>query len=277
MADGSSRIRSSRIQRFVQLIEELKSQLPGIASSPDGDTRAFDRLDRWDQNVITVFTNFGVAGEGRNLRERTARESYDVKSRAKDRNFGFLKECTDRREGLLDSLLEDVEANPEIWHARLSPGQPATPVGGATRPAIVSPRSVVFLGHGHNTVWARVQLHLQNDMHLKVEEWDSQPRAGRHTVEVLKGFLDACGFAVIVATAEDATNEGGVRARQNVVHEIGLFQGRLGFEKVAILMQAGVQELSNLAGLQVIPFSGDEVKAAFHDLDKMLRRERILQ
>jgi predicted nucleotide-binding protein len=123
----------------------------------------------------------------------------------------------------------------------------------------------------------RVQLHLQNDMHLKVEEWESKPRAGHHNVEVLKGILDACGFAVIVATAEDATRGGGVRARQNVVHEIGLFQGRLGFEKVAILMQDGVQEFSNLAGLQVITFPGDEVKAAFHDLDEMLRREGMVK
>ena len=46
MADGSS-----RVQDFVQLIEGLKSQLPGIASKHDSYTQAFDRLDRWDQNV----------------------------------------------------------------------------------------------------------------------------------------------------------------------------------------------------------------------------------
>jgi predicted nucleotide-binding protein len=80
-----------------------------------------------------------------------------------------------------------------------------------------------------------------------------------------------------VATAEDATRGGGVRARQNVVHEIGLFQGRLGFEKVAILMQHDVQEFSNLAGLQVITFTGDDVKATFLDLDAMLRREGMVK
>jgi hypothetical protein len=146
MADGSS-----RVQRFVQLIQDLKSQLPRIASKHDSYTQAFDRLDRWAQNVIEVFTSFGLAGDGRKLRELAARESYDVKSRVKDRDFGYLKECAERRDKLLDILLEDVEVNPEIWQARLSPGQRATPVG-ATQPAIVSPRSLVFLGHGHNKV-----------------------------------------------------------------------------------------------------------------------------
>lgn len=69
--------------------------------------------------------------------------------------------------------------------------------------------------------------------------------------------------------------EGGVRARQNVVHEIGLFQGRLGFEKVAVLSQRGVEEFSNLAGLQVIPFSDDQIEGAFYELHRTLKREGI--
>jgi predicted nucleotide-binding protein len=91
----------------------------------------------------------------------------------------------------------------------------------------------------------------------------------------LKAILESCIFAVIVATGEDAMAEGGVRARQNVVHEIGLFQGRLGFEKVAVLSQRGVEEFSNLAGLQVIPFSDDQIEGAFYELHRTLKREGI--
>lgn len=82
---------------------------------------------------------------------------------------------------------------------------------------------------------------------------------------------------VIVVTAEDKTAKGDVRARQNVVHEIGLFQGRLGFEKVALLMQEGVEEFSNLAGLQHIPFKGNAIDGAFYRLDEMLRREKLMK
>jgi predicted nucleotide-binding protein len=47
-----------------------------------------------------------------------------------------------------------------------------------------------------------------------------------------------------VLTAEDETHEGRLRARQNVVHEAGLFQGKLGFTKVALILQNGVEDFS---------------------------------
>jgi predicted nucleotide-binding protein len=61
-------------------------------------------------------------------------------------------------------------------------------------------------------------------------------------------------------TAEHETVDGKIRARQNVIHEAGLFQGRLGFEKVVLLKQDTTEEISNLAGLQYIPFNGDNVE-----------------
>jgi predicted nucleotide-binding protein len=93
----------------------------------------------------------------------------------------------------------------------------------------------------------------------------------------LKGLLSSSTFAAIVATGEDLTADRGVRARQNVVHEIGLFQGRLGFEKIALLEQEGVEGFSNIAGLQVIPFSGERIEAAFYDLDRMLKPEGVVR
>jgi len=42
-----------------------------------------------------------------------------------------------------------------------------------------------------------------------------------------------------------------------------LFQGSLGFEKVALLQQEGVEEFSNIAGLQVDLFPGDRIESAF--------------
>jgi hypothetical protein len=135
----------------------------------------------------------------------------------------------------------------------------------------------VFLGHGHGPVWSRVQLHLNSDLHLPVEVWESVSRAGRHNVEVLKGFLSTCGFAVLVVTGDDNTHDGVVRARQNVIHEIGLFQGRIGFERVALLEQEGLEGFSNIDGLQRIPFQGIKVEQCFYDLDRMLRREGFIK
>jgi predicted nucleotide-binding protein len=79
-----------------------------------------------------------------------------------------------------------------------------------------------------------------------------------------------------VLTAEDETVEGLKRARQNVVHEAGLFQGRLGFKKAVVLRQVGLEDFSNVAGLQYIGFSGDMIEQTFYELQRVLKREGML-
>jgi predicted nucleotide-binding protein len=135
----------------------------------------------------------------------------------------------------------------------------------------------VFLGHGRSPLWSRVQLHLNNDLHLSVEIWESVSRVGHHNLEILKGFLKVCGFAVLVVTGEDAVEGGHLRARQNVIHEIGLFQGRIGFERVALLEQEGLEGFSNIDGLQRIEFQGTKIDQSFYELDRMLRREGFIK
>jgi predicted nucleotide-binding protein len=71
--------------------------------------------------------------------------------------------------------------------------------------------------------------------------------------------------------------DGQLRARQNVIHEAGLFQGRVGFKKVILLMQDNVEGFSNVAGLQYIPFSGQEIEQTFYELQRVLKREGVVQ
>jgi Predicted nucleotide-binding protein containing TIR-like domain len=51
-------------------------------------------------------------------------------------------------------------------------------------------------------------------------------------------------------TGKDETKDGKLLARQNVVHEAGLFQGKLGFTRAIILLEEVTEEFSNLAGLK---------------------------
>jgi predicted nucleotide-binding protein len=44
-------------------------------------------------------------------------------------------------------------------------------------------------------------------------------------------MLDQASFAFLVMTAEDEQADGDHHARMNVIHEVGLFQGRLGFNR----------------------------------------------
>lgn len=61
-------------------------------------------------------------------------------------------------------------------------------------------------------------------------------------------------------------------ARQNVIHEAGLFQGRLGFMRAIVLLEEGCEEFSNIHGLGQIRFPAP----AFEEVRQVLEREGFL-
>ena len=172
---------------------------------------------------------------------------------------------------LLESMLDTVRYDwpeDEISSSELTE-PPAPPVQPARSPC-------VFIGHGRNLIWARLQIFLEHDLGLRTVNYESESRVGESIVPILKKMLDEATFAVLLLTAEDETSAGEKRARQNVIHEVGLFQGRLGFEKVVLLMQEGIEEFSNVAGLQYISFAGDNINQTFYELRRALERESQL-
>jgi predicted nucleotide-binding protein len=64
-----------------------------------------------------------------------------------------------------------------------------------------------------------------------------------------------------------------MHARENVIHEIGLFQRTLGLHKVIVLLEDGCKEFSNRAGVQYIPFSKGNIKEVFGEVVASIRRE----
>ena len=75
-------------------------------------------------------------------------------------------------------------------------------------------------------------------------------------------MLDAAAFAFLIMTAEDEQAKGEFNPRMNVVHEAGLFQGRLGFERAIVLLEEDCQEFSNIAGLGKIRFPRGNITAS---------------
>jgi predicted nucleotide-binding protein len=89
-------------------------------------------------------------------------------------------------------------------------------------------------------------------------------------------MLSEATFAILILTGEDETASGSMRARQNVIHEVGLFQSKLGFNKAILLRQEGVEDFTNLAGLQYIPFSDNKIEQAFYELGRTLKKEGLI-
>jgi predicted nucleotide-binding protein len=77
-------------------------------------------------------------------------------------------------------------------------------------------------------------------------------------------------------TAEDENAKGELQARMNVIHEVGLFQGRLGFTKAIILLEEGCQEFSNIQGLGQVRFPINNIAACFEEVRRVIEREGLI-
>jgi predicted nucleotide-binding protein len=95
-------------------------------------------------------------------------------------------------------------------------------------------------------------------------------------VQRLSQMLADASFAFLVLTAEDERADRKMQARMNVIHEAGLFQSRLGFERAIILLEEGCEEFSNLAGVVPIRFPTNNITAKFEEIRRVLERERII-
>ena len=135
----------------------------------------------------------------------------------------------------------------------------------------------IFIGHGRSPEWRDLKDYLRDRLRLEVDEFNMSPAAGLTTPERLAQMLDDAAFAFIVMTPEDEQPDGSKRARENVVHEAGLFQGRLGFRRAILLVENKCEEFSNIHGLTQIRFDSGNMRAYFDEIRSVLEREGIIK
>jgi len=124
-------------------------------------------------------------------------------------------------------------------------------------------------------VWVELKSYLQDDLQLTIEEFNRVSTAGIATANRLEQMLDDAAFAFLILTAEDEATDGKLHPRENVVHEAGLFQGKLGFKKAILLLEETCEKFSNIDGLGYIAFPKGKIRAAFEDIRKVLN-ERLI-
>ena len=119
----------------------------------------------------------------------------------------------------------------------------------------------IFIGHGGSSDWLRLRTFLSDTMRLQVDEFNIEPNAGTTTTVRIENMLSAARLAFLVMTAEDQHQDGTFHARENVIHEIGLFQARLGPTRAIVLLEDGCARFSNLDGLTTINFPRGDILA----------------
>jgi predicted nucleotide-binding protein len=135
----------------------------------------------------------------------------------------------------------------------------------------------VIFGHGGAPVWKDLKDFIQDRLDLPWDEFNRVPVAGITNIARLSEMLEDAAIAFIVMTAEDEQVGGKMQARMNVIHEAGLFQGKLGFTKAIVLREDGCEEFTNIEGLGQIRFPKGNIKAAFEEIRRVLEREKLIE
>jgi hypothetical protein len=131
----------------------------------------------------------------------------------------------------------------------------------------------LFIGHGGNDAWRELSDLLEHQHGIQTSAFEFAATAGHSTRGVLEKLVRESSFAALVMTAEDQDSEGNMHARENVVHEAGLFQGALGFDRAIVLLEEGCAEFSNIHGVQQVRFKPGGIKSTVGELLSALMRE----
>lgn len=113
----------------------------------------------------------------------------------------------------------------------------------------------VFLVHGHDDAAKHsVARYLEKVKGPEVIILDEQPDKGRTIIEKFEAHAATAGYAVVLLTGDDegrtkGSEEWKLRARQNVILELGFFVAMLGRSRVALLYQENVELPSDIQGV----------------------------
>lgn len=132
----------------------------------------------------------------------------------------------------------------------------------------------VFLGHGNDTQWRDLRDDLKYHHKFEVDAFEAEPRSGHTIKDVLESMVAGTSVAVLVLVKSNQMADGTWQGRQNVIHEIGYFQGRLGWNRAIIVVEEGVVLPSNFDGTQQIRFPTGVIKAASSEVVATLNRIR---
>ncbi|MGC2223201.1 MAG: TIR domain-containing protein, partial [Methylocella sp.] len=134
----------------------------------------------------------------------------------------------------------------------------------------------VFIGLGRAFAWRDLKDFISDRLKLPYDEFNRIPIAGITNVARLSEMLESAAVAFVILTAEDEQADNKMHARLNVIHEVGLFQGRLGFTKAIVLIEDGCEQFSNIEGLGQIRFPKGKISEVFEEIRRVLEREGLI-
>lgn len=153
----------------------------------------------------------------------------------------------------------------------------------ASLPSPVSPSRTsreVFIVHGHDETLKLEAARFVERLGLRSVILSEQANKGRTVIEKFEAHAGSSGFAIVLLTPDDfggaasSAPEGRLRARQNVILELGYFIGKLGRTHVCALYKGNLELPSDIDGFVYIKHEGHwklelakELKVVWPEID----------
>lgn len=122
-------------------------------------------------------------------------------------------------------------------------------------PAVFRPLSrKIFIVHGHDNDALQSVARFISRIGLEEIILSERPDGSRTVIEKFEAESGDVSFAIVLMTPDDSGNalaseSTRLRARQNVLYELGYFAGKLGRGKVLVLRKGDIEIPSDLAGV----------------------------
>jgi predicted nucleotide-binding protein len=113
----------------------------------------------------------------------------------------------------------------------------------------------VFTVHGHDEAAKHAVARFIERLDLETIILDEQPSEGLTIIEKFEKYAGSADFAIVLITPDDVgapiekRNDLKLRARQNVIFELGYFFHALGRRRVCALYKEGVELPSDIYGV----------------------------
>ena len=195
-----------------------------------------------------------------------------------------IKELVALREGLFKKTADPARIRAKVREflalvAFLSNGAASPSSVVVSRPSVPPNTRSVFVIHGHDELnTLRLQAMLKDHFSLDVIVMTAKPGQSRPIIEKFEENAKNCTFAFALFTPDDFVakdDEKYHQARPNVIFETGWFVGRLGKERVIILLKEGTKIYSDFDGVSRVHYKED-VNDAFLKIQTELRASDII-
>lgn len=112
----------------------------------------------------------------------------------------------------------------------------------------------IFIVHGHDNAALQTVARFISRIGLEEIILSERPDGSRTVIEKFEAESGDVSFAIVLMTPDDSGNaiaseSTRLRARQNVLYELGYFAGKLGRGKVLVLRKGDIEIPSDLAGV----------------------------